>query len=337
MRIVLDAMGGDNAPRVTVKAAVQAARDFNFQIILAGDRDIINSELKKYGKLQERISIAHASQIVEMGESALTAIRRKKDSSISVAVKLLKEGKADGLITAGNTGSAVAVTTLKLGMLPGVKRPGIAIALPTLKGMALLIDVGSNIDPKPEHLLQYAVMGTIYSRYILKKVNPRIGLLNIGEEASKGTELTKETYSLLSQSGLNFIGNIEGRDIFTGRSDCIICDGFIGNIVLKVCESIAETMVAFLKREISSSLLTKIGAGLCKPAFLALQKEVDYTECGGAPLLGVDGNCIIAHGGSDAKAIKNAIKVAGGFVDYKVNQRIVKEIETFSGDNNAAA
>ncbi|MEA3560237.1 MAG: phosphate acyltransferase PlsX [Candidatus Omnitrophota bacterium] len=336
MKIVLDAMGGDNAPQVTVEGAVEAARDFNFDIVLVGDRDIISAELKKHKTPAGKIIIVHASQVIGMAESALTAVRKKKDSSISVAVRILKEKKADGLVTAGNTGSAVAATTLNLGLLPGVKRPGIAIVLPTLKGMALLIDVGANIDPKPEHLLQYAIMGTVYSRYILKKANPKIGLLNIGEEASKGTELLKETYKMLDRSNLNFIGNIEGRDIFTGRSDCIVCDGFIGNVVLKVCESIAETMVAFFKREVGRSLLTKLGAGLCKPAFSALKKEVDYSECGGAPLLGVDGTCIIAHGGSNAKAIKNAIKVAGGFVDYRVNQHVVKEIKTFFGGGNDA-
>ncbi len=329
MKIVLDAMGGDYAPQVTVEGAVQAARDFAFDIVLVGDKDIINRELKKYKdkKAKQHISIVHASEIVEMAESPTTPIRKKRDSSIAVAVNLLKEKKVDALVTAGNTGAAVAAAVLNLGLLPQIKRPGIAIAMPTLKEVSLLIDVGANIDPKPEHLLQYAIMANIYSRYILKKDNPSIGLLNIGEEASKGTELIKETYKLLSsQSGLNFIGNIEGRDLFSGRIDCIICDGFIGNIGLKICESIAETMVAFFKKEIGKNWLVRLGAVLCRPAFTALQKEVDYAECGGAPLLGVDGSYIIAHGGSNAKAIRNATKVARDFVDHKINQHIVGEI-----------
>jgi len=329
VKVVLDAMGGDYAPQVTVEGALQAARDFGFDIVLAGDKDVINRELKKYKdeKSKKNISIVHASEIVEMEESPTTAIRRKRDSSIAVAVNLLKEKKGDALVTAGNTGAAVAAVTLNLGLLPEIKRPGIAITMPTLKGVSLIIDVGANIDPKPEHLLQYAIMADIYSRYILKKNNPKIGLLNIGEEASKGTELMRETYKLLSkQSGLNFIGNIEGRDMFSGKSDCIVCDGFIGNIGLKICESIAETMMAFFKKEIGRNWLVRLGAGLCKPAFTALQKEVDYSECGGAPLLGVDGSCIIAHGGSNTKAIRNAIKVAKEFVDYKINEHIVRRI-----------
>lgn len=329
MKVVLDAMGGDYAPQVTVEGAVQAARDFGFDIALVGDKDAIDRELKKYKdeKSKKNITIVHASETVEMEESPTTAIRRKRDSSIAVAVNLLKEKKADALVTAGNTGAAVATAILNLGLLPQVRRPGIAIVMPTLKGVSLIIDVGANIDPKPEHLLQYAIMADIYSRYILKKDNPKIGLLNIGEEASKGTELIKETYKLLSsQSGLNFIGNIEGKDMFSGKSDCIVCDGFIGNIGLKICESIAETMVAFFKKELGRNWLVRIGASLCRPAFAALQKEVDYSECGGAPLLGVDGNCIIAHGGSNTKAIRNAIKVAKEFVDYKINQHIVGRI-----------
>ncbi len=329
MKIVLDAMGGDYAPQVTVEGALQAARDFGFDIVLVGDKDVIDRELKKYKdeKSKKNITIVHASETVEMEESPTAAIRKKRDSSIAVAVNLLKEKKADALVTAGNTGAAVAAVVLNLGLLPQVKRPGIAIVIPTLKGVSLIIDVGANIDPKPEHLLQYAIMADIYSRYILKKDNPKIGLLNIGEEASKGTELIKETYKLLSsQPGLNFIGNIEGKDMFSGKSDCIICDGFIGNIGLKICESMAETMVAFFKKELGRNWLVRLGAGLCRPAFTALQKEVDYSECGGAPLLGVDGNCIIAHGGSNTKAIRNAIKVAKEFIDYKINQHIVGRI-----------
>lgn len=323
MRIAVDAMGGDNAPQVTVDGAIQAAKEFGFEVILVGDKDPLHLELEKHRVYpEERIIIHHASEVVGMGEPPTQAIRRKKDSSINIAVNLVKAKGADAFVTAGNTGAAVASATLNLGLLPGVRRPGIAIVLPTFKGVALLIDVGANIDPKPEHLLQYAIMGNVYAKDLLKKQNPRISLLNIGKEETKGTELLKETYRLLSESGLNFIGNIEGRDIFSGRCDCIVCDGFIGNVVLKVCESIAETTTSFFKEELEKSVFVRLGALFCRPAFIALQKETDFSECGGAPLLGVDGICIISHGGSTAKAIKNAIKVAGEFVSYNVNQHI---------------
>ena len=326
MRIAIDAMGGDCGPQVMVDGAVRAANDFGYEIALVGDNDVICLELEKYRWSKELITVHHASQVVGMEEQPAQAVRRKRGSSINVAVNLVKEGRCEALVTAGNTGAAVASATLILGLLPGVKRPGIAIVFPTLYGISLLIDVGANIDPRPEHLLQYAIMGNIYVKYILRKQNPSISLLNIGKEESKGTELLRETYKLLTDSGLNFIGNVEGRDVFSGRSDCIICGGFIGNVVLKVLESIAETTTAFFRRELEKSILTRLGAWFCRPAFLALQKGTDYSECGGAPLLGVDGICIIAHGGSTAKAIRNAIKVAGGFVNYKVNQRIAGEI-----------
>lgn len=327
MKIAVDAMGGDCGPRVMVDGGVQAANDFGYEVAFVGDKDVIHLELEKQ-KVRPRqlITVYHASQVVGMEEPPTQAVRKKKDSSINVAVRLVKEGDAGALVTAGNTGAAMASATLNLGLLPGVKRPGIAIVFPTLYGVSLLIDVGANIDPRPEHLLQYAIMGKVYAKHILRKQDPSISMLNIGKEEFKGTELLRETYKLLTDSGLNFVGNIEGRDIFSGRSDCIVCGGLIGNVVLKVLESIAETTTAFFTRELERSFLTRLGAWFCRPAFLALQKETDYSECGGAPLLGVDGICIVAHGGSTAKAIRNATKVAGEFVDYKVNQHITREI-----------
>lgn len=328
MKIVLDGMGGDNAPFATVEGAVLASREFGFQIIIVGIRDVLERELSKYGGRFPNIEIQHAAEVVDMHDAPATSVRKKKDSSINVAVKLVKEERAQALVSAGNTGAAVCSTALYLRLLRGVERPGIAIVAPTLKGVSLIIDVGANIDPKPSQLFQYGIMGDVYSRAILKKFNPTVGLLNIGQESSKGTDFTKKAYGLFAKSRLNFIGNVEGRDLFNGNCDVIVCDGFVGNVVLKVSESLAESLSALLKRELGESFLTRIGALFSKPALQAMKREMDYTEYGGAPLLGIDGTCIICHGSSSAKAIKNAIKVAAEFVNHKVNQHIVESIGT---------
>lgn len=327
MKIVLDGMGGDNAPFATVEGAVQAAQEFGAHVVIVGIKDVIERELSKYTSHIPNIEVHHASQIIDMHDSPATSVRKKKDSSINVAVKLAKDGIADAMVSAGNTGAAVCATTLYLRLLKGVERPGIAIVAPTLKGASLIIDVGANIDPKPVHLFQYGVMGDVYSRVILKKFNPTVGLLSIGQEASKGTEFTKKAYSLFAGSRLNFIGNVEGRDLFNGRCDVVVCDGFVGNVVLKVSESLAESLAALLKRELGESFITRIGALFSKSALVAMKREMDYAEYGGAPLLGIDGICIICHGSSSAKAIKNAIKVAMEFVNHKVNQHILESIE----------
>jgi glycerol-3-phosphate acyltransferase PlsX len=261
-----------------------------------------------------------------MHDPPAVSIRKKKDSSINVCVRLAKEGKVNAIVSAGNTGAVVCATTLQLGVLPGIERPGIAVVLPTLTGVSLLIDVGANIDAKPNHLLHYAVMGAVYSKSILGKSSPSVGLLNVGEEESKGTDFIKETFKLISRSSLNFVGNVEGRDIFNGSTDVVVCDGFIGNVVLKVSESLAETIGSLLKRQLSKSIWTKLGGLLSKSAFTALKKETDYSEYGGAPLLGINGTCIISHGGSSGKAIKNAIRVAKEFVERKVNQDILEGV-----------
>jgi glycerol-3-phosphate acyltransferase PlsX len=330
MKIVLDGMGGDNAPFVTVEGAVQAAREFDLHIIIVGIKDVLERELYKYGRRFDNIEIHHASEVIDMHEAPATSVRKKKDSSINVAVKLVKEGKARAVVSAGNTGAAVCATTLFFKLLKGVERPGIAIVFPTLKECSLIIDVGANIDPKPIHLFQYGIMGDVYSRVILKKFSPIVGLLNIGQEASKGTDFIKKAYNLFAESQLNFIGNVEGRDLFNGRCDVIICDGFVGNVVLKVSESLAESLSALLKRELGESFITRIGALFSKSALMAMKREMDYTEYGGAPLLGIDGICIICHGRSSAKAIKNAIRVAAEFVDHKVNRQIVEAISKSS-------
>ncbi len=326
MRIALDGMGGDNAPKVIVDGAVEAAKENGFEIVLVGVRDLIEKELSRHRPYPTNITVHHASEVVEMHESPAVSIRKKKDSSINVMVNLAKEKQVDAIVSAGNTGAVVCAATLGLRPIEGVERPGIAVVIPTFKGETLLIDVGANIDAKPKHLLQYAIMGHVYSKYILGKKSPRIGLLNIGEEESKGTEFVKETFKLLEQSNLNFIGNAEGKDIFTGKCDVTVCDGFIGNIVLKVSESMAETIGQMLRRELNKGILTKLGAFLSKPAFRNLKKETDYSEYGGAPLLGIDGICIIGHGSSTAKAIKNAIRVAGQFVVHHVNKHIMDAI-----------
>jgi glycerol-3-phosphate acyltransferase PlsX len=327
IRIAVDGMGGDYAPRVVVDGAVLAANDFSeLEIILVGQPEPLKRELNRHKVVGGKIVIQPASEIIGMGDSPVQAIKKKRDSSVAVSIDLLKQDKADAFVTAGNTGAAVAASTLHLGLLPGIRRPGIAISTPTLHGISIAMDVGANINPSPEDLYQYAVMADIYARSIYNKKNPSIGLLNIGEEESKGTEVLKEAYKLLRDSSLNFVGNIEGRDFFTGKVDCIICDGFVGTVVLKMCESMVETALSLLSRELKKSPVSLLGAWLCQPALSAIRKETDYEEAGGAPLLGVNGRVIISHGISSARAIRNAIRVAGEFASKRVNERIVEEI-----------
>lgn len=329
MRIALDGMGGDKAPQEIVAGAVLAAKEYDFRIIIVGDQDILRAELDKHKDVPKTISIHHAGSFVRMDESAAISIRKKKDSSVAICADLAKEGAVDAFVTAGHTGAAVVASTLKLRMLEGIERPGIAIAVPTLgDDPTVLIDVGANIDTKPIHLYQYAIMGDAYFRYILRKNRPSVGILNIGEEESKGTEYIKEAHQLLNKSKLHFIGNVEGRDIFNGKVDIVVCDGFVGNVVLKVSESIADVIGKLLKAELKQNPVTMLGALLAKPAFDALKKEVDYSEYGGAPLLGVDGYCIISHGSSNARAIKNALRRASEFVKHQINQHIVEAVKS---------
>ncbi len=332
MRIVVDAMGGDNAPDVVVEGAICAAKEMPDEIILVGQKDLLEKKLAEFKNTASNISIVHASETVGMGEPAAVTVRRKKDSSINVGVNLVKDKKGEAFVSAGNTGAAVCAASLFLGILPGIQRPGISVLMPSLKNVVQMIDVGANIDAKPEHLLQYAVMGSVYSSYVLKKKNPTVGLLNIGEEETKGPEFVKETFKLLEQNKhINFIGNVEGRDIFAGKCDVVVCDGFLGNVVLKVSEGLAEAIKEMLKRKLSSSVINKLGALLSSSAFMALKKEMDASEYGGAPLLGVNGTCIIAHGGSSVNAIKNAIRVAKESYSFNVNQHIIEEIKNNNG------
>lgn len=333
IRIAVDGMGGDFAPEAAVEGAVQAANEFNSEVVIVGKEDVIKNELQKHPVRGGKVFIQHASQIVEMGDSPVTAIKQKKDSSIAVCIDLLKKNEVQAVVSAGNTGAVVAAASLKLGCLPGIKRPGIAISMPTLRGVSLVMDVGANIDPRADHLLQYAIMSDIYARYIHKKKRPTVGLLNIGEEESKGTELMKETYKLLRDSEVNFIGNIEGRDIFSGKSDCIICDGFVGNIVLKIIESITETTIHVLKKELRKNIITRMGGFFLKAALSSWKEGTDASEFGGAQLLGVNGSVLIAHGGSNAKAMRNAVRTAAQTVTSGVNEQIVREIQSKEKEN----
>ncbi len=335
IRIAVDGMGGDYAPEVVVEGAVSAANDFaHLEIILVGQLDALKRELNKHKVLGGKIIVHPAAEVVGMGDSPVAALRKKKDSSIAVCIDLLKKKEVDAVMTAGNTGAAVAASALMLGPLPGIKRPGIAIGTPTLHGISVAMDVGANLNPSAEELVQYAVMADVYARCIFKKKRPSIALLNIGEEESKGTEVLKEAYKLLRDSPLNFVGNIEGRDFFTGKVDCIICDGFVGNVVLKMCESVLETSIGIISRELRKNPISMLGAWLCKPAMNAIRKETNYEEAGGAPLLGVNGTVIISHGISSARAIRNAIRVSGDIVSTQVNDQIIETIASIPALSN---
>jgi glycerol-3-phosphate acyltransferase PlsX len=329
MKIALDAMGGDSAPASTVAGAYEALKKYpDIEIILVGDKGRIEKELTALGAmpLHKRFSIHHASQVVDMADSATDALRKKKDSSISRACDILAEGGAQALVSAGHTGAFVAAAKVKLRMLPGIDRPGIATVMPTETHLFLLIDAGANVDSEPKHLLQFGIMGAVYSREVLGRKNPRVGLMSIGSEASKGNELTREAYKELSAAKINFIGNVEGHDLFNKPVDVVVCDGFVGNVILKTSESLAGAIFAWLKRELKKDLRRQAGALLAKEAFYAIRHRTNTEEYGGMPLLGVNGICIKAHGNSSPKAIKNAIRVAREAVTHKVNPSIIAEI-----------
>jgi glycerol-3-phosphate acyltransferase PlsX len=327
MKIVVDAMGGDHAPDVVVSGSLAALKEYEVEIILVGDQPKIEALLKKAKYTGNRISIQHATETIEMCEPAANSVRRKRGSSIVVGLNMVKEGKADAFFSAGNTGAAVCAATLELRLLPGIERAGIAVVAPTLKGNSLIIDVGANIDPKPSQLLQYGIMADAYCKNILNKSNPTVGLLNIGEEEKKGTEFIREAYELLGKSRLNFIGNVEGKDLFSGKCDVIICDGFVGNVALKVAESAAEAMQTFLKRHLLGNIWGKIGLIFMMPSLKHFKKDIDYAEYGGALLLGVNGVVIIGHGRSSIRAIKNAIRVAKEEVERQVNVKILEALK----------
>lgn len=330
MRIGVDAMGGDRAPECTVKGAVMAIDEYGYHITLIGSENILKDLLKDHTYPEDKVDIINASQSIEMHEPAALSVRKKRDSSIVKGLESMKKGAFDAFVSAGNTGAVVCASTLSLRLLPGVDRPGIAVIFPTLTKPVMVIDVGANIDPKPLHLLQYGIMGDAYSKHILSKKDPTVGLLNIGEESTKGTDFVKEVHLMLSESKLNFKGNIEPKDLYRGKVDVVVCDGFVGNVLLKVTEGFADAAGELLKRELKeSSFITKIGAFMTLPAFRTIKKRIDASEYGGAPLMGVDGSVIIAHGASNEIAIKNAIRAAAENVDYNVNIHIVEELQSY--------
>src|SRR6476619_411036 len=331
MKIPLDAMGGDFGPPNLVGGAVLALREYPRldKLFLVGDTPQIEAELKKHKCNDRRVEIVHSTQVVEMTDGAVESVRRKKDSSVSRAVDLVKKGEAAAIVSAGHTGAAVAATTIKLRTLPGIDRPGIAAVIPSETNIFVLIDAGANSDAKPEHLLQYGIMGSVYSRHVLGYKNPEVGLMSIGGEDVKGTDLTKEVFKMLKQSDLNFRGNVEGHDIFAHPVEVVVCDGFVGNVILKTCESVGDAIFKWLKHELTKNKLRMAGAYLAQNAFKAIRKKVNYEEYGGSPLLGVNGICIIAHGSSTPLAIKNALRVAAESIEQQVNPHIIEEVSRY--------
>ena len=331
VKIAVDAMGGDKAPGVVVEGALEAATDYGLSVILVGDLETVNLEVEKAGGPVDFVEVHHASQVAEMAEAPVDVLRRKKDSSVRVAFNLVKSGQAQAAVSAGNTGAALAVGTVVLGRMPGVERPGIAGVFPTLKGRTVVIDVGANVDCRPSFLYQFAVMGEAFAKEILNIPEPRIGLLSVGEEASKGNDLVIRAHHLFREGPFNFIGNVEGRDIFAGAADVIVCDGFVGNVVLKLTEGVAEAIGIMLKDELKSGVFSSLGSLLSIGAFRRFKKKMDYSELGGAPLLGINGVGIIGHGASTPKAIKNAIRTAAEMVEADLPARVLERIRQSKG------
>ena len=337
MRIAVDAMGGDFAPKEIVRGAVEAAKKYDCEIVLVGDEEQIRAELHGEDPAALRISIVHASEVIGMNEHPAEAVRSKKDSSVVVATRLVKDGSCDAVFSAGSTGAAVAAAQLILHRIRGVGRPSIATPMPTPDGVTLMLDSGANVDSKPEHLVQSGVMGSLYAQYVFGIEHPRVGLLNIGEEETKGNEQVKETYQLLKgEPNIHFCGNAEGRDVPKGNFDVVICDGFVGNVVLKFAEGLAKTILGLIQEEIrGAGLMAKLGALLLMPTLRRLGKRLDVREYGGAPLLGVNGCCVIGHGSSDAKSVASAIGVTVDYVNGKVLDQI-RDALAKEGDSDRA-
>jgi glycerol-3-phosphate acyltransferase PlsX len=330
--IAVDAMGGDKAPAPEVEGAIHAAKQYGHRIILVGDRHTIQEHLDGHSSARKLpVEILHTKERISMDEPAARAARTKKDSSMHLCARLVAEGKADGYISAGNTGACMAIAKMVLGKVPGVDRPALTGVFPTLKGSpVVVVDVGANVDCEPRMLAQFGLMGEIYSRLVLKVKHPRVGLLSIGEEEQKGNALTKEATPLLKELNINFIGNVEGRDLFSGLADVVVCDGFVGNVALKVSEGLVEMIRSLLRQSLEATLSSKIGYVLSRSAYKDFKKRLDYSEIGGAPLLGVKGVCIICHGRSDSNAIKNAIRTAAEFASSSINTRIKEELAPHS-------
>ena len=326
--IALDAMGSERAPKPEIEGAIQAVRHYDLSVLLVGREALVRDELAQHPSAAGLpIQVVNATEVIGMRDKAAQAMRAKRDSSMRVGLRLVRDGRAHGFITAGNTGAAMATAKIVLGTLPGVHRPGLAAVFPTATGEAsMMIDVGANVDCGPESLEQFAIMGEIYFRSIFNKPRPRVGLLSIGEEETKGNELTHQAHHLLKRLPINFVGNVEGRDLFNGHADVIICDGFVGNVALKISEGVAETVRAMLKESLTSTIASQVGFLLARKAFKDFKRRIDWSEYGGAPLLGVKGACIVCHGSSNANAIKNALRVAAEFATADVNQAIEQEL-----------
>ena len=338
LTIAVDAMGGDHAPESEVAGAVDAARSLGIRVVLVGQEQVVREQLSGYQDWRDLpIEIVHASERITMEDSAAKAVRTKRDSSMRVASRLVRDGVAQGFVSAGNTGAVMATSKMVQGVVPGVARPALAAVFPTMVegSPVVVVDVGANVDCSPQMLAQFAVMGETYSRIILGRPKPRVGILSIGEEDHKGNDVTRSAAPLLKKLNLNFIGNVEGRDIYTGTVDVVVCDGFIGNVALKVSEGLVEMVKQLLRESLEASISGKIGGLLSSRAFRDFKKRVDYSEYGGAPLLGVRGASIICHGRSNANAIKNAIRVAKEFSEGQVNQRIENELRSASHETVA--
>ena len=326
MRIAVDAMGGDHAPGVNVDGAVAAAREFGIASLLVGRTSELEPLLRDTGYRGPDVEIVDAPEVVSMGEPATAAIRKKRNSSIRVAANCVRDGRARGLVSAGHTGAAMVSAKMVVGMIEGVDRPALATVMPNLTGHSLLLDVGANPDAKTSHFREFAVMGSIYAELVFGKKKPSIGLMSIGEEESKGSDRTKEAFKVLKETGLNFVGNVEGRDVFNGAVDVIVTDGFTGNVILKVAEALADMVEQLLREEIKRTLQASVGFLLSRSAFRRFKQRLDYSEYGGAPLLGVKGCVIIGHGRSSAKAVKNAIRFASEFSRRNLAEKIQQQI-----------
>ena len=329
MKVAVDAMGGDLGPRVTVEGAVKASREYKIEVLLVGVEELIKEEFERFNHSKAKITIINASESIGMGEGLLS-FRKKKKSSIRIGAELIKKGEADAFVSTGNTAAIVYISKKILGALKGVEKPALSLLVPNLKGLTLLIDVGANVNCRPHHLEQFAVMGHIFMESVLDLESPRIGLMSVGEEESKGNELTKEAYERLQTSPLNFIGNVEGKDIYSGKADVIVSDGFTGNIALKVSEGVVETFFYMARTELMKNFFSKIGLFLMKRNLKKLYKKIDYSEYGGAQLLGINGVCIIGHGRSGSNAVKNAVGLAKDFVVNKVQEKIQNGIANIS-------
>jgi len=321
-------MGSDRRPKPEIEGAIQAARHYDVRVLLVGPEPALHHELTRYPAAAGLpIEIVHAAEVISMDDNPVQAVRSKRDSSIRVGLRLVREGRAVGFVTAGNTGAAMAAAKMVLGAIPGVDRPALAAVFPTAQGtVATLLDVGANVDCKPQNLEQFAVMGEVYFRAMFGTRRPRVGLLSIGEEESKGNDLTREAFQLLKQLPLNFVGNVEGRDLYNGHVDVIVADGFVGNVALKISEGVATLVRSTLKESLRATITRQVGYLLSRSAFADFKKRLDHTEYGGAPLLGVKGICFITHGSSNANAIKNAIRVAAEFAERRINEQIEKEL-----------